>query len=239
MASSVHLKTRLGKFQRNFWARFWMRFAGLGCGGRVAMRLAGMFSPPYKGRRFLARLSPFGYVAPSAVVCHPDLRLGRNVFVGERVTIYGADGGGAVRIGDGVHIHQDVIIETGQDGRLAIGAHTHIQPRCQFAAYKGSIEIGQGVQIAPGCAFYPYDHGFNSGSTIMEQPLQSKGGIRIEDGAWLGYGAIVLDGVTIGRGAIIGAGAVVKESVPEGAIAVGVPARVVGTRDAIAPATGG
>ena len=52
----------------------------------------------------------------------------------------------------------------------------------------------------------------------------------IEDDAWLGLGVIVLDGVTIGRGAVIGAGAVVTGDVPPYAIAVGVPARVVGSR---------
>ena len=46
----------------------------------------------------------------------------------------------------------------------------------------------------------------------------------------LGAGAKVLDGVEIGANAVIGAGAVVRESVPERATAVGVPARVVGTR---------
>ena len=236
MSNKMRLKALLTKLQRDYWAKFWMQFAGLGRGGRLAMRLAGVFAPPYKGRRFLARLCAFGYIAPSAAVHHADLKLGRNVFIGDRVIIYEADGGGTVKIGDGAHIHQDVVIETGQDGRLTIGAHTHVQPRCQFSAYIGSIEIGRGVQIAPGCAFYPYDHGFKSGSLITQQPLQSKGGIRIEDDAWLGYGAIVLDGVTIGKGAVIGAGAVVKESIPDGAIAVGVPARIVGTRGAIAPA---
>jgi acetyltransferase-like isoleucine patch superfamily enzyme len=52
----------------------------------------------------------------------------------------------------------------------------------------------------------------------------------VGDGAWLGAGAKVLDGVDIGANAVIGAGAVVRDSVPERATAVGVPARVVGTR---------
>ena len=43
-------------------------------------------------------------------------------------------------------------------------------------------------------------------------------------------GAKILDGVTIGDGAVIGAGAVVRDSVPASAIAVGIPARVVGSR---------
>ena len=54
--------------------------------------------------------------------------------------------------------------------------------------------------------------------------------MRIGAGAWLGAGAKILDGVTIGDRAIVGAGAVVREAVPAGAIAVGVPARIVGQR---------
>jgi acetyltransferase-like isoleucine patch superfamily enzyme len=41
---------------------------------------------------------------------------------------------------------------------------------------------------------------------------------------------MILDGVRIGKGAVIGSGAVVKQDIPDGAIAVGVPARVVGNR---------
>ncbi len=65
---------------------------------------------------------------------------------------------------------------------------------------------------------------------MRQQALMSKGGIHIEDDVWLGYGVIVLDGVHIGKGAVIGAGSVVKQDVPAGAIAAGVPARVIKTR---------
>ena len=65
---------------------------------------------------------------------------------------------------------------------------------------------------------------------MKRQPLETRGGIRIGDGACLGYGVIVLDGVTIGDGAVIGAGSVVTRNVPENAIAVGNPAHVVATR---------
>jgi acetyltransferase-like isoleucine patch superfamily enzyme len=41
----------------------------------------------------------------------------------------------------------------------------------------------------------------------------------------------VLDGVTIGRGSVIGAGAVVTKDIPPFSVAVGVPARVIKTRD--------
>ncbi len=47
---------------------------------------------------------------------------------------------------------------------------------------------------------------------------------------WLGAAAMIMPGVTIGDGAIIGAGAIVTRDVPENSIAVGSPAKVVGSR---------
>ncbi|MEX2430632.1 MAG: hypothetical protein WD645_01780 [Dehalococcoidia bacterium] len=46
----------------------------------------------------------------------------------------------------------------------------------------------------------------------------------------MGAHVTVLKGVTIGDGAIIGAGSVVTRSIPENAVAVGAPARVIGHR---------
>lgn len=51
---------------------------------------------------------------------------------------------------------------------------------------------------------------------------------RIEEGASLGAGSVILAGTTIGKYAIVGAGAVVTRSVPPHALVIGVPARVVG-----------
>ena len=219
---------------KSLWVKIWMRRAGLTPSGRMATFLAAWFSPPYKARSYLARLNPRGYVAPSATIHHDSLCLENNVFISDRVVIYQAPNGGPVKIGKGVHIHCDSIIETGSRGSLTIGADTHIQPRCQFSAYIGSIEIGSGVQIAPNCAFYPYDHGFKPDELIKTQPLQTKGGIVIDDDTWLGVGVIVLDGSHIGKGAVIGAGSVVTHDIPDGGIAFGVPARVVKMRSELA-----
>jgi serine O-acetyltransferase len=57
----------------------------------------------------------------------------------------------------------------------------------------------------------------------------------LEDNVVIGVGAIVLGDITIGEGARVGGGAVVVKDVPPHSTAVGVPARVVATRD---PRTG-
>jgi acetyltransferase-like isoleucine patch superfamily enzyme len=213
------------------WARFWLKYSGLNPMGRFATNLATLFSPPYKARTYLARLSRKGYISPKASIFHSDFRIGNHVFIGDRIIVYQSKGSGTVTIGDRSYLHHGTIIETGFGGNLKIGSDTHIQPRCQFSAYLGSIIIGSGVEVAPNCAFYPYNHSLNSDKTIENHPLQTKGGIFIDDGAWLGFGVIVLDGVKIGKRAVIGAGSVVNQNIPGGAVAAGVPARVLSTAD--------
>jgi acetyltransferase-like isoleucine patch superfamily enzyme len=207
-----------------------MQFAGLSLLGRFATWLASIASPPYKARCFLASFNSQGYISPSAKIKHASLNLGRNVFVGDGVVIYQTLTGGSVELGDAVQLYSDIIIETGDGGRVTIGAETHIQPRCQLSAYKGSIKIGKRVEIAPNCAFYPYNHEFARGEPIRNQPLTTRGGITVDDDVWLGVGVIVLDGVTIGKGAVIGAGSVVTRDVPDEAVAFGSPARVLRMR---------
>jgi hypothetical protein len=51
--------------------------------------------------------------------------------------------------------------------------------------------------------------------------------VIIHDYAWLGRDVHVLKGVTIGRGAVVVSGSVVASDVPDNALAMGVPARVV------------
>lgn len=220
------------------WAIFWLRRGGHRPLGRAASLLAGLFTPPYKGRAALARKTPRGYIAPSARVHCRDLRLGRSVFLGDRVTIYQGREGGPVALGDRAHLHQDTVVEVGKGGSVTIGEDTIIQPRCQLSAYARAIVIGANVQIAPACALYPYDHAMEPGAPMRTQGLTSRGDIVIEDDVWLGYGAVVLSGVRIGRGAVVGANAVVTADLPAGAVAVGAPARVVRMRGAPSPAAG-
>lgn len=53
------------------------------------------------------------------------------------------------------------------------------------------------------------------------------GPITIHEGAWIATGAIVIGPCEIGKHAVIGAGSVVTHDIPEYAVAVGVPAKVI------------
>lgn len=218
---------------KHAWIRFWMRLAGLSPGGRLATRLATWFAPPYKARHALARMNPRGYVSPSATLYHRDLRLDPHVFIGDRVIVFQEEDGGPVALGFGVRLYGDCLLETGHGGSITIGSRSRVHRGCHFISYEAPIQIGRDVGISQNCAFYSYNHGVAPDRPISTQPLASRGPIIVEDHAWFGVGVIVLDGVRIGTGAVIGAGAVVTRDIPAGAIASGVPARVMKMRDEV------
>jgi len=203
-----------------------MLFAGRGFVGGLASSLAALSLPPYYGKSILATYNKKGYLSPRSDIYGVNLNFGANIYIDDHVVVYQGYGGGGITLKDGVHINRDTIIQTGNGGSVVISKQTHIQSRCQFSAYVSTIHIGERVQIAPNCSFYPYNHGIAPNIPMGKQPLQTKGGIFVDDGAWLGVGVIVLDGVRIGKGAVIGAGSVVTHDIPDNAIATGVPAVV-------------
>lgn len=52
--------------------------------------------------------------------------------------------------------------------------------------------------------------------------------VLVNDGAWIGFNAIILKGVTIGKGAIIAAGSIITEDVPDHCIVAGPKATLIG-----------
>jgi acetyltransferase-like isoleucine patch superfamily enzyme len=192
--------------------------------------LASAFSRGFYGRVALSRAVRNGFFSPRAEVIHSAFVYGEHCYVDDRVVIYEDNNGGEVRLGNGVHLHRDTIIQTGAGGNVVIGDGSHVQSRCQLSAYVASIVIGERAEIAPACAFYSYDHSIAAGTPVRDQPLTTRGGITMGDDVWLGYGVIVLDGVHIGDGAVVGAGSLVNRDIPAGSVAVGSPAKVVRNR---------
>jgi acetyltransferase-like isoleucine patch superfamily enzyme len=92
-----------------------------------------------------------------------------------------------------------------------------------------SIEVNRDVMIGPLCFITDADHGMAGSKSAKEQAMEIAE-VVIGEGAWLGAGVTVLKGVHIGAGTIVGAGSVVTRDIPAGHIAVGSPARSIGTR---------
>jgi acetyltransferase-like isoleucine patch superfamily enzyme len=141
---------------------------------------------------------------------------------------------GAARIGIG----SDVFVGSGSwlqvidvDGRsgeaLRIGDGTTIAGGCVLSAVEG-VTLGKRVLFARNVYVSDHSHGFDRiGTAVRDQPVTRISPVEIGDGAWLGQNVVVGPGVRIGRGAVIGANAVVLDDVPDHAVAVGAPARIV------------
>lgn len=134
---------------------------------------------------------------------------------------------GKLHIGEEVVFERDATLECG--GELWIGARTIFGHHCTVAA-KESIRIGRDCLIAEMVSIRDHDHRFDDFSVPIREQGSACAPVVIGNGVWLAARVVVVKGVTIGDNAIIGAGAVVTKDIPAGAIAVGVPARVVKMR---------
>jgi acetyltransferase-like isoleucine patch superfamily enzyme len=112
---------------------------------------------------------------------------------------------------------------------LHIGSHCHFGYDSLFAVNE-RITVGDHVGISQRVVLRDSDgHPSDLGRRMRGESLAAEdiAPVTIHDYAWIGRDAHILKGVTIGAGAIVASGSVVATDVPDGAIAMGVPARVI------------
>jgi galactoside O-acetyltransferase len=81
-----------------------------------------------------------------------------------------------------------------------------------------NVMIGANVTI--GTTGHPIDPELRATIKMYAFP------VTIEDGVWIGSGAIINPGITIGKNSVIGSGSVVTKDIPPDVVAVGNPCRV-------------
>jgi acetyltransferase-like isoleucine patch superfamily enzyme len=114
--------------------------------------------------------------------------------------------------------------------RVEIGPRATIGPFCcVWGGWSRTwARVGADVLLSPGVVLVAGNHGMSGSGPVRDQPFEELD-VVIDEGAWIGAHAVVV-GCRVGKGAVVGAGAVVLSDVPDLAIAVGSPARVVGSR---------
>ena len=145
----------------------------------------------------------------------------------KRITVCGLNevDGPSVSIGEDCRLGVGVFFRGKRTGKIKIGSSVLFGDNdCVNCA--GEIVIGDRTMIAANTFITDLDHGCQKGSPMSTQPL-SISKVTIGSDVWIGNGVTILKGSVIHDGAVIGAGAVVKGEIPENAIAVGVPAKVI------------
>ena len=90
----------------------------------------------------------------------------------------------------------------------------------------GGLTIEDNTMISLNCTIATNNHDMYERNIITCKP------VYIKKNVWIGVNVTILAGVTIGENAVVGAGAVVTKDVPDEAVVVGNPARVIKYLDA-------
>lgn len=162
------------------------------------------------------------------------IRAGKSLTIGDKVEINALSKEG-VNIGDGVSILNNTIFEcTGVIRNLGegleIGHNVGIAQNC-FIQVRGKVTIEQNVIFGPGVSIFSENHNSNDPDTPISQQGETRKGVAIGEGSWIGANATILDGITIGKNSIIAAGSLVNKNIPDYSIAAGIPAKVVKRRE--------
>jgi bifunctional UDP-N-acetylglucosamine pyrophosphorylase/glucosamine-1-phosphate N-acetyltransferase len=155
-------------------------------------------------------------------------------------------------VGNNCIIRNSVLEETTLEDGVHIGPFSHCRPGAYLArnvrmgnfgevknsyigsetdmhhfSYIGDATIGEHVNIGAGTITCNYDG---------ERKVKNR--TRIGNGALIGSDTMLVAPVTVGEQAVTGAGTVVNKDLPPGAVAAGVPARLLRMRRSIEDATG-
>lgn len=145
-------------------------------------------------------------LADGVVIHHPDL-----------VNLYGCEIGAGSKIGTFVEIQKGAVI----GANCKISSHSFV---CEGVTIEDGVFVGHGVMFI---------NDLRPRAVTDSGQLQTEADWHLEKTrvcarASIGTHATIMGGITIGTGALVGAGAVVTHDVPDFAVVVGVPARVVG-----------
>ncbi len=100
------------------------------------------------------------------------------------------------------------------------------------AFLQGTVTIGNNVMMAEDVKIFTVNHDTSRIDIPMcEQGSQSERPVIIGDDVWIGSNVLILPGSKIGNGVILGAGSVVRGNLPDYAVVVGNPAKIIKFRN--------
>lgn len=149
----------------------------------------------------------------------PSVKMGEGVRVFGFTNLYGCEIGDESKVGTFVEIQKGAKIGR----RCKISSHSFI---CEGVTLEDEVFVGHGVMFTNDL----YPRATNQDGSLKTDADWTCVPTLVKKGAAIGSNATILCGITIGARATIGAGSVVTRDVPDDAVVVGNPARVVERR---------
>ena len=150
-------------------------------------------------------------------------KLSSIVSIGKNVTLNNCTLDYHSRVAEYASIHNTIIGSYTACGRYSKIVHTDIGKYCAISwdTTINAISHPYNHLTINAFPYVPYVGNFVNERKQIHQK------VTIKNDVWIGANSVIMPGITIGNGSIIGAGAVVTKDVPDYAIAVGVPAKVI------------
>lgn len=155
---------------------------------------------------------------------HPEVVTEGMVFLGRRVRVSGRRGYGRVVLGRWVHLGDGTRLMA-HEGTLRVGDKAVFGSDTTVTCYL-DVEIGARTLVADWVYVTDFDHRTDDLALPIKDQGIVKSPVRIGPDCWLGVKVTVLRGAVVGRGCVLAAHAVVRGTVPDLAVAGGVPARI-------------
>lgn len=121
-------------------------------------------------------------------------------------------------VGEGTRVMTPTTVVRGKDVKL--GNNVVVMNNVLFMS-AGGITIDDNVLVAANAQLISNNHDLHNHQILICKP------VHLKRNCWVGAGATILPGVTVGENAVVGAAAVVTHDVPDNAVVVGNPARVI------------
>lgn len=144
--------------------------------------------------------------------------------IGRNVSLKNCSLGYYARVADNAEVNNTTVGDYSSIGRYSKITHTVIGKYCAIS-WDTTINA----------VSHPHDHLSVSafayvpsvGNFVDKKKANRHQVVTIKNDVWIGANCVIMPGVTIGNGAIIGSSAVVTSDVPDYAIVVGVPAKII------------
>lgn len=157
----------------------------------------------------------------------------------------------------GIDIHRTCMVKSNVNldsgnGKIKIGSCSELSRGIVFKAYGGKIEIYDNTYLGENVVIYGHggvtigantliamhtcivssNHTIPTKHELIRQHPDLNLPVTIGNDVWIGANCSILGGVNIGNGAVIGAGSVVTKDIPEYAVVIGNPAKIIRYRNA-------